>query len=368
MQRAGLLSEGQVDSAHRLSQQRGFRFVDALLELELADEDAIVAFLHSKLMIPRVRTAILERIGERTLQRVSPALAVRHDALPISCDATGNLTLAMADPTDVRAVNEIAEFSGAYLVRAVAPVKALRIAIRRYYGRLADTGDPSATQPAMTRQAVQDFEEERATMIGMPAAEETPPVAALSTDPPANPRTPSHTPWNPPMLDSSQEPIPLSPEALAKIHPQLVTATAPDEVTRMLLDYLGAGFDRVILFVHSRGELRGKDCRGKDLLAEAVKQVRIPSVGESIFSRTIESKRPYFGRMSQTATIDKMFSQALGGLDGNVLVLPLPLGARVPLVVFAHGVKHPVDPRSIQELNDAVGVALQRILALQRKR
>lgn len=367
MQRAGLLSEGQVSSAQQLSTQRGFRFVDALLELELADEDAIVAFLHSKLMIPRVREAVLGRVGDTAIKRLTPALAWRHDALPISCDATGNLTLAMADPTDVRAVNEIAEHSGAYLVRAVAPVHALRSAIQRYYGQLAARDDPSATQPAMQRRAVQDFEEDRPTMIGMPTAEPAKPPAQLISQPPPT-RSPRHTPWNPPMLDSSQEPIPLSPEALAKIHPQLVTAGAADEVTRLLLDYLGAGFDRAILFVHSRGELRGKDCRGKDLLPEAVKQVRIPSTGPSIFLRTIENRKPYFGRMTSDGSIDQMFAQALGGLAGNVLVLPLQLGARVPLVVFAHGSKHPVDPRSIQELNDAVGGALQRILAVQRNR
>lgn len=170
------------------------------------------------------------------------------------------------------------------------------------------------------------------------------------------------------MLDSSQEPVPLSAEALARIHAQLVTANESEDVTRLLLDYLGAGFDRVILFVHSRDELRGKDCRGRDLLPDAVRQVRIPSAGPSVFSRCIEQARPYFGPMPTESTIDAMFAQALGGLRGNVLVLPLELGSRVPLLVFAHGSRHAVDPRSINELCEAVSVALTRILAVRRKR
>ncbi len=339
MQRAGLLSEGQLASAHGLTDDDGLRFVDALLRLELADEDAIVAFLHSKLMIPRVRETVLGRIGPAPIGRVTAELAWRHDALPISVDETGNLTLAMADPTDVRAVNEIAEHSGSYVVRAVAPIRALREAIGRYYG-----GAPTTAAP--------------------PTAPATPSVNRDERPPP---RTPSHTPWNPPMLDPSQEPVPLSPEALARIHTQLVTATESDDVTRLLLDYLGAGFERVLLFLHNRGELRGKDCRGKDLLPEAVRQVRIPSSGPSLLSTTIENGRPYFGPMPKQHTIDRMFSDSLGGLAGNVLVLPLRLGSRVPLVVFAAGSRHAVDPRSIHELNEGVALALTRILAARRR-
>lgn len=361
MQRAGLLSEGQAASAHALSEQKGVRFVDALLELELADEDAIVAFVHSKLMIPRVRDAMLGRVGPDALRRLDAGLAWGHDVLPLSTDASGNLTLAMADPTDIRAVNTIAEHSRAYLVRAVAPVGALRQAIARYYGERPAAAPPVRTPAPPTPPQPAPAPDPSDTQTGMPRAD-----VQASEAVPSSPRYPAHTPWNPPMLDSSQEPIPLSPEALAKIHPQLVTATDPDDVTRLLLDYLGAGFDRVIMFVHSRDELRGKDCRGRDLLPEAVRQVRIPSAGPSVFSRAIEGRRPIFGPMRTDNTIDQMFSQALGGLGGNVLVLPLQLGNRIPLVVFAHGSRHPVDPGSIHELNDAVGVALSRIVALRR--
>jgi hypothetical protein len=348
MLRAGLLSEGQVESAHGLSEERGIRFVDALLDLELADEDAIVAFSHSKLMIPRVREAVLKRVGPAALERLSAELAWRHDALPVAVDELGNLTVAMSDPTDVRAVNEIAVHSRAYLVRAVAPVRALRDAIAQYYGQRVSGGDASPSMGGNGR-----------------AGEETPLPegkihSPLQTSKPAS--------WNPPMLDSSQEPVPLSSEALARIHAQLVTATESDDVTRLLLDYLGAGFDRVIMFVHSREELRGRDCRGRDLLPEAVRQVRIPSAGPSVFSKCIEQQRPHFGPMPSESAIDKMFSEALGGLRGNVLVLPLKLGTKVPLLVFASGSRTPVDPRSINELCDAVGVALTRILAMRRNR
>jgi hypothetical protein len=164
------------------------------------------------------------------------------------------------------------------------------------------------------------------------------------------------------------EPVPLSPEAFARMLPRLESSTDRDEVTSLLLDFLGAGFERVILFVHSHNELRGLDARGKDLLVEAVRQVRIPTTGASSFADAIERGAPYFGPAPATTKIDQAFSQALGGIRGNVLLLPIKLGSKVPLLLWAHGTSHPVDPRSIHELSAGVSATILRILAAARRK
>ena len=135
----------------------------------------------------------------------------------------------------------------------------------------------------------------------------------------------------------------------------------------MLLDFLNAGFERVILFVHSHDELRGLDARGKDLLVEAVRQVRIPSGGQSMFATVLERASPYFGAAPTSNKIDVAFAQALGGIKGNVLLLPVKVGSKVPLLLWAHGTSYPVDPRSINELTAAVSQAILRILAARKK-
>ncbi|PRQ04328.1 hypothetical protein ENSA5_08590 [Enhygromyxa salina] len=177
----------------------------------------------------------------------------------------------------------------------------------------------------------------------------------------------AYTPWNPPLAGFGSDPIPLSPEAFAQVLPQLEATTDRDEVTTLLLDFLGAGFSRVILFVHSHNELRGLDARGQDLLVEAVRQVRIPSTGQSMFSAVLERGAPSFGPAQSTNTIDQAFSQALGGIKGNVLLLPITLGSKIPLLLWAHGTNHPVDPGSINELSAAVSTAILRIIAASRR-
>ncbi|MFO7561318.1 MAG: hypothetical protein R6X02_01640 [Enhygromyxa sp.] len=464
MLRAGLLSESQVTAANEHAANRSISHVDAILELGLADEDTLVAFLASKLMIPRVRSVVLERVDPPTLARLPALLAWEYKCMPVSFDELGNLTVAMSDPTDPRAIGAIAEQTGAYLVRAVGSAAELRRALERHYGPEQRVREQAAAERARLARS----ESERATELALepvrasqpppeiknpvasppspasspassPAApymsastpapymspqpeigripaddddvpirnghaparelasgpiEQSPeqpgPITDIQTGPPPvsddpherptvvetqappvarGPRRPrAHTPWNPPLAGLSSDPIPLSPEAFAQVLPKLEAADDRDAVTTVLLDFLGAGFNRVILFVHSHNELRGLDARGKDLLVEAVRQVRIPSTGKSMFAEVLERGAPYFGPIGTSSKIDQAFAQALGGIKGNVLLLPITLGSKVPLLLWAHGSSHAVDPRSINELSGAVSVAIQRIITAARKR
>ncbi len=120
MVRAGLISDDQLAAVQSRSAERKLSFVESLLELGLIDEDSVVSFLHSKLMIPRVGASVLDTVDKGALLRIPAELAQKLAVLPISADETGNLTVAMVDPTDMRAVDAISAHTGAYLVRAVA--------------------------------------------------------------------------------------------------------------------------------------------------------------------------------------------------------------------------------------------------------
>lgn len=361
MLRAGLLSDGQVAQAQAHSVDRRIPLVESILELGLADEDAVCTFFHSKLTIPRVTESVLERLEPAPLQRVPAEVAWRHSILPVSIDDVGNVTVAMADPTDMRAVDAITEHTGGTMIRAVAALGPLREALARYYGpQPAAPIDPEATQPAMSIAEVNDDE---------PAPAEPPPSQEGANGAPASGEPgAARSDWNPPLLGSAAEPTPLSSEAFGRLLPRLVAASDRDEVMRATMDFLAAGFERVILFTHLKGELRGRDARGRDLNVDAVCQVRIPAVHDSVFNGVIERKAPYFGRMPQDTPVDMAFAQALGGVEGNVLVLPVLLADKVPLLVFASGTSYPVDPRSLRELTDAASHALQRLIVERRSR
>ncbi len=174
--------------------------------------------------------------------------------------------------------------------------------------------------------------------------------------------------WTPPQFGVAHEIIPLSPEAFHRLLPRFAAVHTRDAVTDLLLDFLGEGFSRVIMFTHIKGEIRGRDARGEDLMVEAVRQIRIPATGPSLFSGVIERRQPYFGPMRTDTAIDAAFYSALGGVDGVVLCLPVILRDKVPLIVFASGSNNPVDPRSLDELTHEVAAALERVIVADKAR
>jgi hypothetical protein len=331
MQRAGLLSDGQVQTVHAHARDHQVGMVEAILALGFADEDAIAAFLHSKLVIPRVAPSMFERIAPETAALLPADLARTHGCIPVALDDVGNLTVAMLDPTDLRAVRAISEHTRAYVVRAVARASDLRGALGRVYDARPANEAPRAPTP---------------TPRAVPRRSPTPP--------------PRHAPAQPESMPGDV--VPLSAEAFGHLLPRLVAAQGRDDILNAVLDFLGAGFQRVILFAHTRGELRGLDARGADLLLDAVRQVRIPARGASVFSRVISSQRVHFGPLRDRSPIDDAFDQAMGGISGNILVLPVTLADKVALLVFAGGARHAVDPRSVQELADSTSQALQRLI------
>jgi hypothetical protein len=174
--------------------------------------------------------------------------------------------------------------------------------------------------------------------------------------------------WNPPNYGVAHEVIPLSPEAFQRLLPRFSAVRTRDEVTDLLLDFLAEGFSRVIMFTHIKGEIRGRDARGEDLMVDAVRQIRIPATGPSLFSSVIDRHMPYFGPMRTDTAIDAAFFGALGGVEGVVLCLPVMLRDKVPLLVFASGSHNPVDPRSLQDLTNEVSAALERLIVTEKNR
>jgi hypothetical protein len=160
---------------------------------------------------------------------------------------------------------------------------------------------------------------------------------------------------------------PLSGEAFSRFLPRFAVVRSRDEVTDLILDFLADGFVRVIMFLHVKGEIRGHDARGEDLMLDAVRQIRIPATGPSVFASTIERRSPYLGPMRTDTAIDTAFDAALGGVEGNVLVLPILLRDKVPIVVFAATAQHPVDPQTVKDLTEQASAAFERLIVASKR-
>jgi type IV pilus assembly protein PilB len=155
----GLLDEPGVRRARRAARHGGIALVRALVDGGLVDDAALAALLARHLGLPTVELA-REPVDEDALREVPFDLADARRLLPLSVQRSGEarvIRIAMADPLDIDALDEIEQASGCQIEPVVARVGDLATAVHRHYrhlitqtiprrGAFAPAGEPT-TQP-----------------------------------------------------------------------------------------------------------------------------------------------------------------------------------------------------------------------------
>jgi hypothetical protein len=112
----------------------GGRVGQALIDLKMATEEQVVSALASKLGFDRVALDLVEYGPglELALRLVPHEFAERNQLLPYSADAN-NLLVAMADPTNMGVIDELAFRTGRRVKMSIAGDREIARAIRRLY-------------------------------------------------------------------------------------------------------------------------------------------------------------------------------------------------------------------------------------------
>jgi len=132
--RAGLIANEQLLQARQAQASHGGTLGEHLVLAAFIDDDELTSFYRSRLMVPRVDPRQLQNVPARVIARIPKDMAAEFRLVPIAIDREQNLILAMSDPSNTHAVDEIGFFTGAYVVRAVANQREIAEALDRYYG------------------------------------------------------------------------------------------------------------------------------------------------------------------------------------------------------------------------------------------
>lgn len=129
--RSGLLTEDQLRKAVKERKDSGQRLVSVLNSLDLIPEGKLLAQLSN---LYRMEVVDLDYIiPDKNVLELVPAQKVYHyEVLPIERKGT-TLTLAMVDPTDVNAIEELRFLTGMDINPVLASESSIREALSRYY-------------------------------------------------------------------------------------------------------------------------------------------------------------------------------------------------------------------------------------------
>jgi type IV pilus assembly protein PilB len=139
-----LITEDQLKQA--LAEQKGKteKLGSILARLGFITEEQLIGFLSRQYGIPSITLNNVD-VDAETLRLVPAPIARKYEVLPVK-RIGGTLTLAMADPTNVFALDDVAFMTSLQILPVVAPQAAIRTAIEKAY----EVGQQSSMNEMLT--------------------------------------------------------------------------------------------------------------------------------------------------------------------------------------------------------------------------
>jgi hypothetical protein len=128
----GLITEEELEKALKAQLVFGGRIGTNLVELGCISTATLAEFLARQLAMPALAPSQLEKIPQEAIEAVSGETASKFMMFPLSLEGRA-LKLAMADPTDLAAVDEIAFTTGYQVKTIVAPELLVMYALEKFY-------------------------------------------------------------------------------------------------------------------------------------------------------------------------------------------------------------------------------------------
>ncbi|KPK80458.1 MAG: type II secretion system protein GspE [Gemmatimonas sp. SM23_52] len=130
--REGLITEEQLKAALNEQRANGHRLGYTLVAMGVVSETDLTRVLARKYRVKAVDLSRIDHIDGRVIKMVKPEIAVRHLVLPLR-RVGRTLTVAMANPTNLDAIDELRFSTGYDIEPVVAGEYSLRKAVEKHY-------------------------------------------------------------------------------------------------------------------------------------------------------------------------------------------------------------------------------------------
>jgi type IV pilus assembly protein PilB len=147
-----LITAAQLDEAVELQRRSGTRLAQCLVKLGYVNDEDIAKVLSRRYGVPSINLSYFE-IDPAVIQLIPRETAQKYHLLPLS--RVGSvLTIAMLDPTNVTALDDIKFMTGFNIEPVVASESSITEAIEKYYG------SPHAIELKKVMESISHAEEE----------------------------------------------------------------------------------------------------------------------------------------------------------------------------------------------------------------
>jgi hypothetical protein len=132
-----LIDDASLRAARRVALRKHVALIEVVVDEHTVDEDKLADALARRL--GETRIPLSQPVDEEALRELPHDLAAAHLCVPVHLDSSGErrvLKLAMANPLDVAAIEDIGHSSGCHIEAGAASLSEVRAAIERSYRSL----------------------------------------------------------------------------------------------------------------------------------------------------------------------------------------------------------------------------------------
>ncbi|HRY30437.1 MAG TPA: ATPase, T2SS/T4P/T4SS family [Elusimicrobiota bacterium] len=135
----GIITREQLDQAIEIQRAKGGKLGDILKEMNFCSEDVLLAFLGRQCGVSYISLAEYGDIPQDVINMVPESVARHQTLIPIARD--GNvLTIAMSDPLNVFATDDLKLMTGCDIKVVIASEKEIKQSIDRHYLQTSSVG------------------------------------------------------------------------------------------------------------------------------------------------------------------------------------------------------------------------------------
>lgn len=388
LEEAGHITREQFDEALKNRVLYGGKIGTSLLEMGVIDENELARTLSRQLSVPYVAAQELLNIPTETIQLLPRELALKYAAIPLSLDKK-RLNLAMADPNDLKAIDEIAFITGHIINPMISPEIRLAQALGQYYNEPMEyryqqiiakiagrQAKPAHTEVSTREKSPSSPHAELRAITGRSAS--TAPAFSDSIDKPT-PSSTARTPerrhpatlgeklaalqqkkgLEPPCkparpLPSKASLTPAGQSTPVTVVPKLANARDREDIAEALMTFLGREFRRTALFVVRGNSVSGWKAVSNGVAREHFNTVSIPLTRPSALKTVAEGRSFFLGTIPRTPLDERWIRGVDGQFSDRVLLMPLSIGGRVVCILYVE--------EGDNNLSDQID-RLQRLLA-----
>ena len=298
-----MITQTQLEEALKAQTIYGGKLGTNLVELGYISEAQLTNFLSVQLQIPSAKPEDFSNISPELLKIVSKDFASSNKIIPLKKSGK-RLKVAVADPYNVKAIDELAFKTSLIIDLHIAPEILIVYALETYYGVTRET--------RYIKLSGVTGEEIRLTNS---LAEEI----GFSSDKAERSKT---------------HPYPIN-----RLSSDLAGCSTKEEIFNIIFKYFEYYFQKLATFVVRPACLQGFVTQGFQISKENFQKFEIPLDKKSIFKDVLDKQVIYYGNLEENEIHEVLLSTLNITDKSKVYIIPLFLNNQAISILFCNGFK-----------------------------